>query len=541
VPPMLHPHRAARGPSGPESGTAASDVDRIAPGTTMVLVAMGLGVLVIANDFTALNVAIPSIEEDFDTDVGTAQWVINAYCLVFGMAIVTGGRLADMFGRRGAFFVGAIVFAGFSALGAVAPSTGVLIGSRVGMGIGAALMWPAILGMTYAALPASKAGLAGGLILGVAGLGNALGPLIGGALSELSWRWIFGLNVPIAAIAIAVVWLKVHQPREQAEEERIDYPGIASLSLGLLLLLLGLDQAVDWGWGDWRVVSMFAAAVVLIVAFGLIEPRMGRSALIPSDLLGNRTFVAACLVTLMISAVFFATVLYVPQFLQKILDWSPLGSGAGMLPMLGLFALTSFIAGPVYQRVGAKPTVAGGALLLAIGPLLLSLIEDDSGYGSVVAGLAVTGLGAGLFYPSVTTAAVTALDPSRTSLAGGLVYMFQIAGGAIGLGLTTSIFTSASENELAEKADAAGTALSEHQKSVAHGVLAGTDSGKQVIADFSGEAADRLLQAVRDSFVSGLQVSFRVVAAIAAIGFVIALLNIGGKVRAPAATAANQS
>jgi EmrB/QacA subfamily drug resistance transporter len=541
VPPMLHPHRAARDPSGPEPGAAASDADRLAPGTTMVLVAMGLGVLVIANDFTALNVAIPSIEEDFDTDVGTAQWVINAYCLVFGMAIVTGGRLADMFGRRGAFFVGAVLFAVFSALGAAAQSTGWLIGSRVGMGIGAALMWPAILGMTYAALPASKAGLAGGLILGVAGLGNALGPLIGGALSELSWRWIFVLNVPIAAIAIAVVWLKVHQPRERGEEERIDYPGIASLSLGLLLLLLGLDQAVDWGWGDWRVVSMFAASVVLIVAFGFIEPRMGRSALIPSDLVRNRRFVAACVVTLMISAVFFATVLYVPQFLQKILDWSPLGSGAGMLPMLALFALTSFIAGPVYQRVGPKPTVAGGALLLAIGPLLLSLIEDDSGYGSVVAGLAVTGVGAGLFYPSVTTAAVTALDPSRTSLAGGLVYMFQIAGGALGLGLTTSIFTATSEDELAEKADAAGTSLTEHQDSVAHGVLAGTDSGKQVIADFSGEAADRLLQAVRDSFVSGLQVSFRVVAAIAAIGFVIALLNIGGKVGAPAGTAANQS
>jgi EmrB/QacA subfamily drug resistance transporter len=528
---LLHPHRAAREPSGPEPGAAESEADRIAPGTTMVLVAMGLGVLVIANDFTALNVAVPSIEQDLDTDVGTAQWVINAYCLVFGMAIVTGGRLADMFGRREAFFVGAILFAVFSAFGAAAQSTGWLIGSRVGMGVGAALMWPAILGMTYAALPASKAGLAGGLILGVAGLGNALGPLIGGALSELSWRWIFVLNVPIAALAIAVVWLKVHQPREPADEERIDYPGIASLSLGLLLLLLALDQAVDWGWDDWRVISMLAVSVVLIVAFGFIEPRMGRSALIPSDLLRNRTFVAACLVTLMISAVFFATVLYVPQFLQKILDWSPLGAGAGMLPMLGLFALTSFIAGPVYQRLGAKPTVAAGALLLAVGPLLLSLIEDDSGYGSVVAGLAVTGLGAGLFYPSVTTAAVTALDPSRTSLAGGLVYMFQIAGGAIGLGLTTTIFTTASEEELAAEAGASGVQLTHHQDSVAHGVLAGTESGREVIADFSGEAADRLLEAVRDSFAHGLQVSFRVVAAIAAVGFLIALFNVGGPLR----------
>jgi EmrB/QacA subfamily drug resistance transporter len=528
---MLHPHRPAKAPSGPKPAAAADESDRLAPGTGMVLVAMGLGVLVIANDFTALNVAVPSIEQDLDTDVGTAQWVINAYCLVFGLAIVTGGRLADMFGRRGTFFVGAVLFAAFSALGAAAQSTGWLIGSRVGMGIGAALMWPAILGMTYAALPASKAALAGGLILGVAGLGNALGPLIGGALSELSWRWIFVLNVPVAAIAIAVVWLKVHQPSERAEDERIDYAGIASLSLGLLLLLLALDQAVDWGWDDWRVIAMLAASAVLIVAFGFIEPRVGRSALIPWDVARNREFVAACATTLMISAVFFATVLYVPQFLQKILDWSPLGSGAGMLPMLALFALVSFIAGPVYQRIGAKPTVAGGALLLAVGPLLLSFIDDDSGYGSVVAGLAVTGVGAGLFYPSVTTAAVTALDPSRTSLAGGLVYMFQIAGGAIGLGLTTTIFTTRSEEELAAEAGASGVQLTHHQDSVAHGVLAGTDSGREVLASFSGEAADRLLAAVRDSFAAGLQVSFRVVAAIAAVGFVVALFNIGGPLR----------
>src|SRR5436190_9804380 len=184
--------------------------DRLAPGTAVALIAMGLGVIVIANDFTALNVALPAIEHDFNVDVGTVQWVINAYCLVFGMAIVTGGRLADLFGRRRAFFVGSALFAGFSLLGAVAQNTPWLIGARVGMGIGGALMWPAILGMAYAALPESKAGLAGGLILGAAGIGNAMGPLLGGILTdELTWRWIFFLNVPISAFAVLVTWLKV--------------------------------------------------------------------------------------------------------------------------------------------------------------------------------------------------------------------------------------------------------------------------------------------------------------------------------------------
>jgi len=191
------------------------DADAIQPGTVMALVAMGLGVFVIANDFTALNVALPAIEGDLDADVGSVQWVINAYALVFGMAIVSGGRIADMFGRRRVFFIGSILFAAFSAIGAAAPDLGVLIGARVGMGVGGALMWPAILGMTFAALPESKAGLAGGLILGVAGIGNAVGPLLGGALTEaLDWRWIFVVNVPIAAFAMFVTWRNVHQPQE---------------------------------------------------------------------------------------------------------------------------------------------------------------------------------------------------------------------------------------------------------------------------------------------------------------------------------------
>src|SRR5436190_11671373 len=313
-----HAHAVANVAAAP-AGAASPDADRIEPGAVMALVAMGLGVLVIANDFTALNVALPAIEKDFNVDVGTVQWVINAYCLVFGMAIVTGGRLADMFGRRRAFFVGSAIFAGFSLVGGLAQDTPWLIGARVGMGIGGALMWPAILGMTYAALPASKAGLAGGIILGAAGLGNAMGPLLGGILTdELTWRWIFFLNVPIAAFAVLVTWLKVHQPRPEEADRRIDYGGIATLSLGLLFLMLALDQAADWGFADPRVIAMLALSVGLVTVFGFIEPRMKGAALIPRDVFGNGAFRAACIATLLMSAAFFATVLYVPQFMEKL-------------------------------------------------------------------------------------------------------------------------------------------------------------------------------------------------------------------------------
>ncbi|MEA2058152.1 MAG: MFS transporter, partial [Actinomycetota bacterium] len=176
-------------------GAAAGS--RLSRDTIVALVAMAAGVFLVANDFTALSVAIPTIESDFGTTLNRAQWVVNGYTVVFGVLIVTGGRLADLFGRRRIFMIGAAIFATFSLIAGLSPSIWALIGSRALMGIGGALMWPAILGMTYAILPDDKAGLAGGLIIGVAGLGNAMGPLVGGFLTDaLSWRWVLFVNVP---------------------------------------------------------------------------------------------------------------------------------------------------------------------------------------------------------------------------------------------------------------------------------------------------------------------------------------------------------
>ena len=496
-------------------------------GTRLALLAMGLGVLVIANDFTALNVALPAMEEDFDVDVGTIQWTVNAYTLVFGMGLVTGGRLADMLGRRKIFMVGAAFFAAFSVLGAVAPNSYVLIGARVGMGIGGALMWPAILGMTFAALPPARAGLAGGLILGVAGIGNAMGPLLGGVLTdEWSWRAIFWLNLPVTAIAVVATAKWVHQPAVDVTERRIDYAGIAAVSGGLVALLLGLDQAVDWGWTDSRVLALFGLGLGLLGVFGVIERRMGEAALIPPDVISNRPFRAACLTVLMLSAVFFSTILYVPQMMEKVLGFTALKAGVGMLPMLALFAVVAFIAGRLYDRLGGRNVIIAGTALLAAGPLVVSFFGDDSSYGVLVPGLVLIGVGAGLFYPSITTAAVTMLDAARSSLAGGITYMFQIAGGAMGLGLTTALFTSRSEDLIVSVAQDRGLPDTSEQSGVIHGVLAGTEPGEAAFRQFDTSVADKVLDVVKDSFVGGVQLSLRVVAAIALVGLVIAIRGV---------------
>jgi len=437
---------------------------------------MGLAVIVIANDFSAINVALPTIERDFDTNVNTIQWVVNAYALTFGVMIVTGGRLADMFGRRNAFFVGTAIFAAMSALGGAAQTEAWLIVTRTLMGIGGALMWPAILGMTYALLPEDKAGLAGGIILGTAGLGNAIGPLIGGVLTDaLSWRWIFFLNVPVSAFAVLVTYRFVKLAEPDAGEQRIDYAGISVLSVGLVSLLVALDQVDDWGFGDPRTIAMLALSAILLVAFVPLERRAGLNALVPRAVMANESFRASCVAILFMSATFFAALLYLPQFMQHQLGYSPLQAGFGMLPFLAVFAAVSFVAGPLYEKLGAKLLVSVGALCIAVAPFAFSLVGDRSGYGSLVAGMVVLGIGVGSFYPTATTAGVTSVEESQTSLAGGIVYMFQIAGGSIGLGLTTMVFSS------------------------------------------------------QGSFVDGIEAGFRLDAGLSLVGFLIALFFVGGR------------
>ncbi|HEY5814793.1 MAG TPA: MFS transporter [Solirubrobacterales bacterium] len=455
-----------------------SSAGAISRTTWLALLAMGAGVVVIANDFSAINVALPAMEEDFDTNVNTIQWVINAYALTFGVMIVTGGRLADMFGRRRAFFLGTAIFASMSALGGAAQSEAWLIGSRVLMGIGGALMWPAILGMTYELLPEERAGLAGGIVIGAAGLGNAMGPLIGGVLTDaLSWRWIFFLNVPISIFAVVVTWYLVQVKEPEATERRIDYPGIAAISVGLVSLLIALDQLDDWGWGDPRVIGLFALAAALLAAFVPIERRAGTSALVPRGVMRNESFRASCLAILFMSATFFAALLYLPQFMQKHLEYSPLEAGVGMLPFLATFALVSFVAGPLYERLGAKLLASIGAACITIAPFVFSMVGERSSYGSLVAGMVVLGIGIGSFYPTATTAGVTSVEEKDTSLAGGIVYMFQIAGGSIGLALTTTVFSA------------------------------------------------------QGDFVEGIEAAFRLDAGLSLVGFLVALFFVGGRLR----------
>jgi len=418
---------------------------RLSGRTRTALFAMALAVFVIANDITSLGVALPSVEKDLDVGVGTAQWVMNAYTLVFGVLIVTGGRVCDLFGRRRMFAVGISIFAGFSVLAGLAPNAGVLIGARAAMAVGAALIWPAVVGITFGLVPAARAGLAGGLLLGVSGIGNALGPVIGGLLTdELSWRWILLLNVPIAVVALVVVIARVDHDEDAPVSTSFDWAGLTALTLGLVSLLLALDQGSSWGWTDPRILGLVAVGVVGLAALVVVERRAGAGALVPRDVMANGPFAAACLATLLASGTWFAVLLFAPQYLEKVLGFSALRAGLGFLPLMVVYSLAAFGAGPLYNRIGGRLPLLAGAVCIPAGALLLSLPGKGAAYLELLPAFVVLGLGVGLFYSTLTTAALTSIPPERSSVGGGLTFMFQLVGGAVGVGLATSVFTARS-------------------------------------------------------------------------------------------------
>jgi hypothetical protein len=332
----------------------------------------------------------------------------------------------------------------------------------------------------------------------------------------------------VAAAAVYVTWRRIHQPVQRDPEERIDVLGVAALTVALVALLLALDEVTDLGWGDAPIVALLAAFAGAIVGFVVIERRMGENALVPRDVMRNPEFTAACVAVLFTAGTFFASLLYLPQFFQKLLDYSPLEAGLGLVPLMATFAVVSFVAGGLYERLGAKPILSMGVGMMFLGILLLSFVGEDSGYGETVPGMLVLGCGFGLFLATITTAAVTSLAERRASLGGAILYMFQIAGGSIGLALTTTIFARASQDRLAADVAAAGLRAGDDEVDDVQGILAGTDSARQVLEQLPGRDA-QITELVRDAFVDGMTTAFRVDAALALVGVVVTVGFVGGR------------
>jgi EmrB/QacA subfamily drug resistance transporter len=485
--------------------------------------AMCFALFMIMLDNTVVNVALPSIQRSLDASLSGLEWTVNVYTLTFAVLLVTGGRLGDVFGRRRAFLVGVVLFASSSATAGLAPSAAFLVASRAVQGVGAALMMPATLSIITHAFPAHERGKAIGTWAGVSGLALAIGPVVGGFLTEhVSWRAIFFLNVPVAVGAVIVTLAAARESRDHTVPRSVDFAGVGTLSLGIGSLVLALIEGNRWGWGSAAVLGLFALSVAGLVAFGLVELRSSKP-MIEFGYFGSRTFLATNAIAFCVSFAMLAMFFFMALYMQNILGYSPLEAGIRFLPSTLVIIVAAPLAGRLTDRIGAKLPIATGLSLVAISLLLQSQITVDTGYGTLLPTFALMGLGIGLVMSPMSTAAMNSVDPAKAGGASGILSMSRMVGGTFGVAAVGALFQSLSDSKLSSKL--ADLPLTAAQKTWFLDNL-GSGNVDAHLRELPSGTARQVGDAMRETFISSLSSSLRLSATMAAVGAVVALLAV---------------
>ena len=411
-------------------------------GLALALLAMTQFVIVL--DASIVNVALPSIGRELEFSQDDLSWVVNAYVLTFGGFLLLGGRMADLLGRRRIFIVGLILFGIASLLGGLSTSDTQLIAARALQGLGAALISPAALSIvTTTFTEGSERNKALGVWGAVAGAGGAAGVLLGGVLTEfLGWEWVLLVNVPIALIA-AMLAPRLLVESRHATATSFDILGAVSVTAGLALLVYGLVNTVDVGWGSGETLALLAGALALIAIFVAIEAR-SRNPLMPFSIFRLRTLRGANLVGILIGMSLFSMFFFISLYVQQVLGYEPLEAGLAYVPLSVLIILSAGGASQLVTRVGFKPTLIAGMLLISVGLLWFSRVSapDGSYVGDVLFPSMIVAVGLGFAFVTSTIAAVTGTEPDEAGLASGLINTSQQVGGALGLAIAATVANS---------------------------------------------------------------------------------------------------
>jgi EmrB/QacA subfamily drug resistance transporter len=472
---------------------------------------MCFALFMIMLDNTVVNVALPSIQRDLHASLSALEWTVNAYTLTFAVLLITGGRLGDIFGRRRMFLFGVIVFGVSSAAIGLAPNDTALVAFRAVQGIGAAFMMPATLSIITQAFPPEQRGTAIGTWAGVSALALAIGPVLGGLLTEqVSWRAIFFINPPIAAGAVAVCLFATRESRDETVSRAVDYPGIAAITAGLTALVLALVEGNAWHWGSTRIVALFAVAVIGLVSFVVIEGRSA-SPMIDFSFFRSRTFLGANIVAFIVSFAMLAMFFFMALYMQNILGYSPLQAGVRFLPSTVVIMFAGPLAGRLTDRVGPRPLMTTGLVAVAASLFIESRLTIHTGYGLLLPGFILMGLGMGLVMSPMSTAAMNAVDRTKAGVASGTLSMWRMVGGTFGvavMGALVSALGRSKINQLLPNVPA-------HARATIVESL-GT-GGTQ-----SGHAPAQVVSAVHQAFVSALSTGLTIGAGVTLAGAAIA-------------------
>jgi EmrB/QacA subfamily drug resistance transporter len=408
------------------------------------LAAVALGLFMIMLDNTVVNVALPSMQKSLDLEISQLEWIVTGYTLTFGAFMLTGGKIADLFGRRRTFVAGLGIFTLSSLACGLADSAATLIWGRVVQGVGSALMNPATLSIIAVAFPPRERGHAIGIWVGVSALALAIGPVVGGVLAEhASWHWIFFINLPIGVIAIVAAFAFIDESQDTSLEQRADVPGLVTSGLGLFALTYGLIEANHFGWGSPRIVGVFSVAIISLAAFVALE-RHQRLPMLDLGLFRDRMFAGANAVMLLNSLAMFGVFFYVSLYMQQVLGFSPVKAGLMFLPMTVLIIMVAPRAGHLADRTGARLLVGVGQLLVAGALLLFAQMTAQSTAWSLVPPMMISGAGMAMTMTPATAAAMGSVRADKMGVGSAVLNSARQVGGSIGIALMGAVVASRS-------------------------------------------------------------------------------------------------
>lgn len=501
-----------------EQFVADADATAGVRGWTLALACVAMFMLML--DVTVVNVALPDLRRSLHANFAGLQWVIDAYTLALAAFLLTGGSLADRLGRKRIFQSGLVLFTLASLLAGTAQGILMLNIARGIQGIGAAVLFsvgPALIGHEYRG---AERGKAFGIFGAVAGLALACGPLIGGLVTDqLSWRWIFLLNVPVGALALLAGGKWLRESRHQ-QDHPIDWLGMVSFGAGLALVVLGFLRGESSGWTSAAIISCFVLGVALLIAFVAIERRLGGAAMFDLSLLRNRTFTGVCLATLLSNATSLSAVFLEISYVQNVLGYSPWQTGLRFMPMMLTLFVVAGATGSLLNKVAPGMLIALSIAFIAVGIALVALVQPGSSWTALLPSMFVTGIGMGLFNPPRAAVTIGVVEPHRAGMASGMGETFQQVGVAVGIAAFGAIFHARVVD--AFTSSPVGAQLAGRAGDFAQSVAAGGVAGVAEVAQTPSGLTSQILHQARVSFVHGLTSVMIICAIFALVGAVIA-------------------
>ncbi len=462
------------------------------------LAAVVIATFMLLLDITVVNTALPKIEQGLGASFTDLQWVIDAYALALATVVLTAGSLADRFGRKRSFLAGLVVFSAASLACALAPSAGFLIAARAVQGIGGAVMFAISLALVAQEFPGGRErGMAMGIYGATIGVAVAAGPLVGGALTQsLGWESVFYINVPIGIAAVAITAAKVAESRDPSAT-RADWPGVATFTGALFMLVYALLRGNAEGWGSTMIVSLLSGAVLLLAAFVTIE-RRSANPMLPLELFRSHAFTGVQIAAFAISASLFALFLYLTLYLQQFLGDSPLGAGERYLPLTVVTFVVAGLSGAWVSRIAARAQLGVGLAFVGLGLLFMSGLSAGDGWTALLPGFVLAGVGAGVVNTVVADVALSVVPKEKSGMAAGINDTFRQVGIAVGIAVWGAIFTARG----ASKAESLAPAAHGHGRQLVEAVSAGRLH--DAVAALPVGARATVGHAARQGFLSGL-------------------------------------